>query len=152
MPTKSTPSKTIRREARVRVQDASRSRRIPAAARFRAWVRAALPGYAEITVRLVSATEGRRLNLAYRGKDYATNVLTFAYGKDAGDIVICPAVVGREAVEQGKPLARHYAHLTVHGVLHMRGYDHVRAVDAKRMERAEIRILKRLGHPNPYLV
>ena len=152
MPTKSTQRRPIRREARVRVQDASRSRRVPPAARFRAWVRAALPGSAEVTVRLVGAAEGRRLNLAYRGKDYATNVLTFAYGKDAGDIVICPAVVAREAAEQGKTLAQHFAHLTVHGILHMRGYDHEDAADAARMERAEKRILKRLGHPNPYLI
>ncbi len=152
MPTKSTQRKPIRREARVRVQDASRSRRVPAPARFRAWVRAALPGYAEVTVRLVGAAEGRRLNLAYRGKDYATNVLTFAYGKDAGDIVICPAVVAREAAEQGKTLAQHFAHLAVHGILHMRGYDHEDAADAARMERAEKRILKRLGHANPYLI
>jgi probable rRNA maturation factor len=124
---------------------------VPAAARFRAWVRAAVSGPAQVTVRLVGAAEGRRLNLAYRGKDYATNVLTFAYEKGAGDIVICPAVVAREAAEQGKPVEQHYAHLTVHGVLHMRGYDHERPEDTARMERAEIRILRSLGHPNPYL-
>jgi len=135
----------------VRVQNASRSRRIPAAARFRGWVRAAAAGPAEVTVRLVGAAEGRRLNLAYRGRDYATNVLTFAYTPASGDVVLCPAVVAREAAEQGKPLEAHYAHLTVHAVLHMRGYDHARPADAARMERAEVRILKRLGHPNPYL-
>ena len=152
MPTKNTPSRTTRSEAKVRVQNASRSRRLPAPARFRAWVRATVTGAAEVTVRLVGTAEGRRLNLTYRGKDYATNVLTFAYGKRAGDIVICPAVVAREAGQQGKPLEQHYAHLTVHGVLHMRGYDHERPADAARMERAEIRILRQLGHPNPYLV
>ncbi len=151
MPTKSTPSSTTTAEVRVAVQDASRSRRVPAASRFSAWVRAAIRGPAQVTVRLVGAAEGRRLNLAYRGKDYATNVLTFAYARDAGDIVICPGVVAREAAEQGKPLEQHYAHLTVHGVLHMRGYDHERPEDATRMERAEIRILRSLGHPNPYL-
>jgi probable rRNA maturation factor len=152
MPTKNTPGKTTRAEAQVRVQNASRSRRLPAPARFRAWVRATATGAAEVTVRLVGTAEGRRLNRAYRGKDYATNVLTFAYGKNAGDIVICPAVVAREAAQQGKPLEQHYAHLTVHGVLHMRGYDHERPADAARMERAEIRILRQLGHPNPYLI
>ncbi|MBS0335485.1 MAG: rRNA maturation RNase YbeY [Proteobacteria bacterium] len=152
MPTKNTRSASARGEARVRVQNASRSRRVPASARFRSWVRAAAAGPADVTVRLVGAAEGRRLNLAYRGKDYATNVLTFAYAAGSGDIVICPSVVAREAAEQGKPLEQHYAHLTVHGVLHMRGYDHDSPADAMRMERAEIRILKRLGHPNPYLI
>ncbi len=135
----------------MRVQNASRSRRVPAAARFRAWARAAAGGAAEVTVRLVGAAEGRRLNLAYRGRDYATNVLTFAYAPDSGDIVLCTPVVAREAAEQGKPLAAHYAHLTVHAVLHMRGYEHARPAEAARMERAEVRILKRLGLPNPYL-
>lgn len=116
------------------------------------WLRAALELPAEITVRIVGDDEGQSLNRDFRGKDYATNVLTFAYGKDAGDIVICPAVVAREAAEQGKTLAQHFAHLTVHGILHMRGYDHEDAADAARMERAEKRILKRLGHPNPYLI
>ncbi len=135
----------------MRVQYASRALRIPAAARFRAWVRAAATGPAQVTVRLVGTAEGRRLNFAYRGKDYATNVLTFTYEPGIGDIVLCPAVVAKEAAEQRKPLARHYAHLTVHAILHLRGYDHERKADAARMERTEIRILKGLGIPNPYL-
>ena len=151
MPMKSTRSKPSRSEVRVRVQDASRSRRTPPATRFRKWVRAAATGRTEVTVRLVGAAEGRGLNLAYRGKDYATNVLTFAYEPGFGDIVLCPAVIAREAREQGKLLEAHYAHLTVHAVLHLRGYDHAQAADAARMERAEIRILKGLGHSNPYL-
>ena len=133
------------------MQDASRSRRVPAAARFRAWVRGAASGQTEVTVRLVGAAEARRLNFAFRGKDYATNVLTFAYEPGFGDIVLCPPVIGREAREQGKSLTAHYAHLTVHAILHLRGYDHARSSDAARMERAEIRILKRLGHANPYV-
>jgi len=152
MPTKSTRRSTSRIEAKVRVQDASRSRRVPAAARFRTWVRIAAFGPTEVTVRLVGTAEARRLNLAFRGKDYATNVLTFAYDAGSGDIVLCPAVIGREAREQGKPLAAHYAHLTVHAMLHLRGHDHARAEDAARMERAEIRILKRLGIANPYVI
>lgn len=152
MPTKSTRKNTSRTEARVRVQDASRSRRIPAAARFRTWVRAAASGHTQVTVRLVGTAEARRLNLAFRGKDSATNVLTFAYESGLGDIVLCPPVIGREAREQGKSIDAHYAHLTVHAILHLRGYDHVRASDAARMERAEIRILKRLGHPDPYVI
>jgi probable rRNA maturation factor len=148
---KSTPSATRRSEVRVNVQDASRARGTPAPARFRKWVRAAAAGESEVTVRLVGKTEAKRLNLAYRGKDYATNVLSFEYEPGSGDIVLCPAVIAREALEQGKSLERHYAHLTVHGVLHLRGYDHERTADASRMERAEIRILKGLGHPNPYV-
>ena len=133
------------------VQDASRARGTPTPARFRKWVRAAATGKSEITVRLVGKAEAKRLNLAYRGKDYATNVLSFEYAPGSGDIVLCPAVIAREALEQGKLLDRHYAHLTVHGVLHLRGYDHARAPQASRMERAEVRILKGLGHPNPYV-
>ena len=134
------------------MQDASRSRRVPAPARFRAWVRAAASGRTEVTVRLVGAAEARRLKLAFSGKDYATNVLTFAYEAGSGDIVLCPLVIGREAGKQGKSLAAHYAHLTVHAILHLRGYGHSRAADAERMERAEIRILKRLGVANPYVI
>ena len=135
----------------MRVQDASRSRRTPSEARFRKWVRAAASGRTEVTVRLVGPAEGRTLNLGYRGKDHATNVLTFAYEPQIGDIVLCPSVIAREALDQGKALESHYAHLTVHAVLHLRGYDHARARDAARMERAEIRILKGLGYSNPYL-
>ena len=135
----------------MQVQDASRSRNTPSPARLRKWVRASASGPTEVTVRVVGAAEGRRLNLAYRGKDYATNVLTFAYEDGLGDIVLCHSVIAREAREQGKPLEAHYAHLTVHGMLHLRGYDHERSGEASRMERAEVRILKGLGHPNPYL-
>ena len=152
MPTKSTRRNTSRNEASVRVQDASRSRRIPAAMRFRTWVSAAATGTTRVTVRLVGTAEARRLNLAFRGKDYATNVLTFAYEAGVGDIVLCPPVIGREAREQGKTIDSHYAHLTVHAILHLRGYDHARARDAARMERAEIRVLKRLGYANPYVI
>ena len=146
----------------MRVQNASRSQDVPSPARFRAWVRAAAAGPLEITVRLVGSGEARRLNFAYRGKDHATNVLAFEYGPASrssapairlrGDIVLCPAVVAREARDQGKALAAHYAHLTVHAVLHLRGYDHARPANAARMERAEIRVLKRLGKPNPYVI
>jgi probable rRNA maturation factor len=145
------PSGPSRSDVRVGLQDASRARNVPAQARFRKWVRAAAAGPAEVTVRLVGPAEGRRLNLAYRGKDYATNVLTFTYEPGLGDIVLCPSVIAREAREQAKPLESHYAHLTVHAMLHLRGYDHARAPDAARMERAEIRILASLGHANPYV-
>ena len=152
MPTKSTQKNIRRNKATVRVQDASRAAGIPAADRFRDWVRASSTGRIEVTVRLVGTSEARGLNLAFRGKDYATNVLTFAYEPGQGDIVLCTTVIRREAREQGKALESHYAHLTVHAVLHLRGYDHARASDAERMERAEIRILRRLGHANPYFI
>jgi probable rRNA maturation factor len=134
------------------VQFACERRGLPSAARFRAWARRAAGGPAAIVIRLVPQPEARALNAAYRGADYAPNVLSFGYGGSpfAGDVVLCPRVVAREALEQGKTLAAHFAHLTVHGVLHLRGYRHARARDAGRMERAEIRILRALGIGNPY--
>jgi probable rRNA maturation factor len=108
-----------------------------------------------VTLRYVAATEGRRLNNEFRGKDYATDVLTFVYdappgGALAGDIVICAPVVAREAREQGKDVAAHHAHLLVHGLLHLQGLDHERPADARRMERREREILARLGFGDPY--
>ena len=111
-----------------------------------------LPEGAEVTVRFVAEAEGRRLNREWRGKDYATNVLSFPYSAKplAGDLVICAPVVAREAKEQGKPLAAHYAHLLVHGCLHLMGLDHERDADAARMERRERRVLASLGFDDPY--
>lgn len=105
-----------------------------------------------ITVRIVGEAEGRRLNAAFRKKSHATNVLSFAYGKDRGDVVLCHPVIAREARAQGKTIAAHYAHLVVHGLLHLRGYRHERKAEALRMERAEIRFLRRVGFGNPYTV
>ena len=108
---------------------------------------------AEITVRLVGTREARELNRTYRGKDYATNVLTFVLRGSPpyeGDLALCAPVVAREARAQGKALAAHYAHLTVHGVLHLQGYEHENEPDAHAMEALEKRILKRLGYPDPY--
>jgi probable rRNA maturation factor len=96
--------------------------------------------------------EGRRLNQSYRGKAYATNVLSFPYGDGEGDVVLCHPVIAREAREQGKTLAAHYAHLVVHGLLHLLGYQHEKKAEAQRMERAEIRLLRRAGFGNPYTV
>ena len=93
------------------------------------------------------------LNREYRGKDHATNVLSFPYETGSlllGDLVICPPVVAREASEQGKPLAAHYAHLTVHGMLHLQGWDHENDGDAQAMEEKEAKILAALGYPDPY--
>jgi probable rRNA maturation factor len=126
----------------------------PSAARLRAWALAAAASAVEVTLRVVGAAEGRGLNRRFRGRDYATNVLTFAYGARPwrGDIVLCHPVIAREARAQRKPLDAHYAHLVVHGMLHLRGLDHVEKRAAERMERAEIRVLSRLGFRNPYAV
>ncbi|MFZ1910682.1 MAG: rRNA maturation RNase YbeY [Burkholderiales bacterium] len=126
----------------------------PSAVRLRTWARAACAGPAEITLRVVGAAEARRLNRAFRSRDYATNVLSFPYGARPlrGDIVLCHPVIAREARQQGKSLAAHYAHLVVHGMLHLRGHGHSRKPAAARMERAEIRILRRLGFGDPYIV
>lgn len=120
-----------------------------------AWVKAALFADAELTVRFVDADEGRTLNRTYRGKDYATNVLTFAYAESeddpvTGDLILCCPVVEQEAAEQGKPLAAHYAHLLVHGTLHAQGYDHENEAEAEEMEGIETEILTSLGYPDPY--
>lgn len=136
------------------VQYASEAEGIPQRQQFRRWVAAALLSPAHITLRIVDADEGRMLNRDYRDKDYATNVLTFAYGEEdgvlAGDIVLCAPVVEKEAREQGKTLRAHYAHLTVHGVLHMQGYDHETEPEAREMEALEVEILRRLRFNNPY--
>jgi probable rRNA maturation factor len=134
------------------VQRVSRAAHIPPDARLRRWARVALPAGARVTVRYVAEAEARRLNRQYRGKDYATNVLSFPYGETppAGDVVICAPVVAREARAQGKPVEAHHAHLLVHGLLHLAGLDHGRATEAAWMERLERRILARLGFGDPY--
>jgi len=124
---------------------------LPTRPALRRWVAAALEGDASVTLRFVGATEGRALNRAYRRKDDATNVLAFVYDDvKGGDIVLCAPVLRREARAQDKALAAHCAHLVVHGMLHLQGYDHHRATAAKRMEEREIAILAGLGLPNPY--
>ena len=106
----------------------------------------------EVALRIVGRAEGRRLNSKYRKKNYATNVLSFSYGRGNGDVVLCHPVIAKEARAQGKSLRAHYAHLVVHGALHARGYDHEKKRDAARMEAREIRILRRLGFGNPYAI
>jgi probable rRNA maturation factor len=138
------------------VQFASEADALPSRAQIRRWVAAALEHPAEITVRIVDAEEAQALNQDYRHKGYVPNVLTFEYGEISpgvlgGDVVICAPVVEREAREQGKPLKDHYAHMTVHGVLHLQGYDHLEPAEADIMESREAVILKRFRIPNPYL-
>jgi probable rRNA maturation factor len=123
-------------------------------ARVASWIEPALRHPGEIAVRIVGEDEGRALNLQYRGKDYATNVLTFEYAHDAwveADLVLCGPVIEREAREQGKSLEAHYAHLLVHGALHAQGYDHeADERDALEMEALEMLLLGSLGFKNPY--
>ena len=136
----------------------------PAAASFRKWVAAALAGRireADLAIRIVDSEEGRALNRHYRGKDYATNVLSFPAELPEGlpkgvkfpllgDLVICAPVVAREADAQGKPRNAHYAHLTIHGCLHLLGMDHLDPREAEAMEQLERDILAGLGVPDPY--
>ncbi|PUE06222.1 rRNA maturation RNase YbeY [Limnohabitans sp. T6-5] len=136
------------------IPDAARHRAaLPRHAVTRA-IRHALADDAEITVRIVGDEEGRELNKSYRKKDYATNVLTFDYAQNPvvmADLVLCAPVVAKEAKEQGKTLAAHYAHLLVHGSLHAQGWDHETSdADAEEMEAYEIEILAGLGLKNPY--
>jgi len=127
------------------VQRAARG--APAAARLRAWARAAARPGQEVTLRVVDAAEARTLNRAFRRRDHPTNVLSFGYSATQGDIVLCHPLIAREARAQGKTLTAHYAHLVVHGMLHLRGLRH-----GRRMERAEVAILARLGIADPYTV
>ena len=139
------------------LQAATRSRYVPAQRTLRRWALAALARPATVTVRVVGTAEGRKLNRTWRGRDYATNVLSFAYdnhpndsGRLQGDLVLCAPVLDREARQQGKRLIAHYAHLVVHGLLHLQGEDHEKDGDARRMEARERRILKKLGYADPY--
>ncbi len=150
MPTKS--RRRVRKRnsehARVAIQIACRAVAAPTAPRLRAFARAAARPGTQVTLRLVGAAEARRLNRAYRKRDYAANVLAF----ESGDVVLCHPVVAREARLQQKTLEEHYAHLVVHAMLHLRGFRHEHATDARRMERRETAILARLGYADPYRI
>ncbi|WP_133499537.1 rRNA maturation RNase YbeY [Cognatilysobacter terrigena] len=151
-------------EPEVSVSYATSRTGVPSSASFRKWVAAALEDRdapASLAIRIVAPDEGRKLNRTYRGKDYATNVLSFPAERpqglpddvelpDLGDLVICADVVAREAAEQGKKPADHYAHLTVHGVLHLLGWDHQEDDEAEAMESRESAILAGLGIADPY--
>ena len=128
---------------------------LPRRRTLRRWTGAAAERRLAVTLRFVGAREGRALNARYRGRDYATNVLTFVYDDvvpRTGDIVVCVPVVTREARAQGKALRAHLAHLIVHGMLHLQGYDHERGADAARMEARETALLARLGYRDPYVL
>ncbi|BBL72697.1 rRNA maturation RNase YbeY [Methylogaea oryzae] len=142
------------------IQLACDGAQVPGEARFRQWAEAALQDKrdeAELVIRVVDETESAELNGEYRGKDYPTNVLSFPFEappgvpcSHIGDLVICAPVVEREAAEQDKPAEAHWAHMTVHGVLHLLGYDHMDDAEAEVMEAEEIRILQSLGYSDPY--
>ena len=135
------------------VQYASSQKDLPTRMQFRRWVRAAQQHEMEITLRVVDETEGRQLNQEFRGKDYATNVLTFVYGDEPplyGDLVICAPVAEAEALRQGRDRMEHYAHLVIHGVLHLQGHDHEEDEAADAMEARETAIMMKLGYADPY--
>lgn len=151
------------RAVAVAVQSATRAAGVPAAARLTRWALAALKRTArgELTVRVVGRGESAALNARYRGKRGPTNVLSFPAAPPAaksrellplGDVVICASVVAREAREQGKTLAAHWAHMVIHGTLHLQGYDHENARDATVMEARERALLHELGFPDPYSI
>ena len=135
------------------IQIASGLPGLPSPAHLRKWLRTAVTVRGQVTLRIVNGAEARALNRDFRGRDYATNVLTFAYASDplAADIVLCAPVVAREARAQGKPRMAHYAHLCVHGALHALGLDHQSGSAAEIMEAREIAILGTLGFANPYI-
>ncbi|WP_018604745.1 rRNA maturation RNase YbeY [Uliginosibacterium gangwonense] len=125
----------------------------PTRAQIRQWVRAVEPGAAQVAICFVDTAEGRELNANYRHKDYATNVLSFPYETEPvlmGDLVLCWPVVEREALDQGKSLETHTAHLIIHGMLHLQGWDHETDEEAEQMEAEEREIMAALGLPDPY--
>lgn len=138
------------------LQYAGKNNNLPKRDQIKRWGVAALFRDANLTIRFVDKNEGRQLNKQFRNKDYATNVLTFNYDNVledellAGDIVLCVPVVLEEANEQKKSLEAHYAHLVVHSILHLQGYDHQSDVEAEEMEALETKIIVGLGYPDPY--
>ena len=138
---------------RLAIQYAVRAHGLPSRAQIRRWTRAALERDAHVTVRIVGGGEALSLNRRFRGGDHPTNVLTFVMRERPrleGDLALCAPVIAREARAQRKSTAAHYAHLVVHGVLHLQGYDHGRRREALAMERRETQIVTRLGYPDPY--
>lgn len=144
------------------LQLASDASNLPTTAQFQQWLDAAVLPFqaeAEVTIRIVDSAESQQLNSQYRAKDKPTNVLSFPFQCPPGielpllgDLVICAAVVAEEASEQGKALEAHWAHMVIHGCLHLLGFDHINDDDAAEMEAEEIKILQQLGITNPYLL
>jgi probable rRNA maturation factor len=150
-------TRTLRNNVSLAVQYTyGATKSLPSRAQVRRWVCAAAQRPLQLTIRFVNEREARELNRTFRRKDYPTNVLTFPYNDDArateaqGDIAVCGAVIAKEAKAQRKPLAQHFAHIIIHGVLHLQGYDHERKADAQEMEDTEREILKRFRIPDPY--
>ena len=154
MPTSSTRSnRAVRPRLGLAVQFAINARGLPSRAQIRRWARAALERNARVTVRVVGSREARTLNRHFRGRDYPTNVLSFVLRERPrleGDLALCAPVIAREARAQGKSAVAHYAHLVVHGLLHLQGYDHESERAARVMERRESGVVTRLGFPDPY--
>ncbi|WP_100159427.1 rRNA maturation RNase YbeY [Proteus columbae] len=135
---------------------------LPTEAQFMTWLEAVLPQFqpvSEVTIRIVDETESHELNLTYRGKDKPTNVLSFPFEAPPeielpllGDLIICRQVVEKEAVEQSKTVEEHWAHIVIHGCLHLLGYDHIEDDEAEEMEGLETEILQNLGYADPYLI
>lgn len=145
---------------RVDIQYAVSNKNIPKKGKITKWVRACLHGLikqAELTIRIVDEEEGTKLNMDWRNGKSATNVLSFPSGNNPlvpdflGDVVICAPIVFREAAEQGKAIDAHWAHIILHGILHLLGYDHINDNDATAMEALEIKKLESMGFPNPYI-
>lgn len=155
-----TPHKLSAHKLSLAVQYACDAQIMPTRAQLRRWVKSALQRDVRMTLRIVDEAEGRELNKNYRGKDYATNVLTFVYddadmlpgdaGFICGDAVICAPVVEREAAAQHKELLAHYAHLAIHAALHLQGHDHINDIDAAEMEALETALMLKLHYPDPY--
>ena len=142
-------------QLKISTQFATTHAHLPSKLQLKKWAKAALRVETEVTIRIVDEHEARALNSQYRGKDYATNVLTFPITESPilmGDIVICAPVVAAEAIAQNKSITEHFAHLTVHGMLHLSGFDHEAEPQAELMEALEVQILAKLGYANPYLV
>ncbi len=159
-----TPSRVRPPKTSLAVQYSCDAKNVPERAQVRRWVCAAAQRDVQLTIRFVALAEARALNRDFRGKDYATNVLTFFYeveqkksrfapqvlGRVEGDIAICPSVIFKEAKEQKKTIHAHFAHMVIHGVLHLQGYDHETKKDAAAMESREIELLRRFTIANPY--
>ncbi|WP_049629619.1 rRNA maturation RNase YbeY [Cellvibrio sp. pealriver] len=146
---------------RIDIENNSKSQQVPSAAELERWISAALDSQkledAEVSLYIVDEEEGQELNCEYRGKDYPTNVLSFPADIPEevgvpllGDLVVCAPVVEREAAEQEKVLAAHWAHMLVHGSLHLLGFDHIEDSEAEEMEALETEIITGLGYPAPY--